>query len=433
MTNIRASAARVIDRVVAGRRSLDAALAGELTAHGDARDRALLQELAYGTLRWYFQLDAVLGALLKKPLKARDSDLRCLLLSGLYQLRHMSVPAHAAINETVQAVRVLDKNWATGLVNAVLRNCQRRQADIDVVIAGSDSARYAHPGWLVKRVRSDWPDDWQSVLQAGNGRPPFVLRVNRLQYTRDDYLALLQGQAIEAQPLVHACHAVRLASPLPVDSLPGFADGAVSVQDGAAQLAAGLLRLAPGQRVLDACAAPGGKTAHILETEPELAGLTAVDIDAQRVQRIHAGLDRLGLTAQVLAGDAAQPQQWWDGNCYDRILLDAPCSASGVIRRHPDIKLLRRPADIPALASQQAVLLEAMWPLLSAGGMLLYTTCSILAEENERQLDRFLSDHADAECRVPDAGWGRPGVHGRQLLSGEDDMDGFYFACIHKD
>lgn len=432
MTNTRASAACVIDRVVTGRRSLDAALAGVLPELGDARERALVQELSYGTLRWYFELDAVLGALLNKPLKRRDSDLRCLLLSGLYQLRHLSIPVHAAINESVQAARVLNKPWATGMVNAVLRNSERHEAKLVQVIADSQSARFAHPGWLVKRVRKDWPDDWQSVLEAGNRRPPFVLRVNRQRYSREDYLELLQQQAIEAQPLNHAGQGVRLGTPVPVDVLPGFADGAVSVQDGAAQLAAVLLDLSPGQRVLDACAAPGGKTAHILESEPALAGLTAVDIDAQRVRRIHAGLDRLGLKAEVLTGDAAQPQQWWDGMRYDRILLDAPCSASGVIRRHPDIKLLRRPADITALAAQQAAMLEAMWPLLSAGGMLLYTTCSILAEENEHQVARFLSDHADAESRVPDAGWGRACVHGRQLLSGEDDMDGFYFACIYK-
>jgi 16S rRNA (cytosine967-C5)-methyltransferase len=432
VTNTRASAACVIDRVVTGRRSLDAALAGVLPELGDARERALVQELSYGTLRWYFELDAVLGALLNKPLKRRDNDLRCLLLSGLYQLRHLSIPVHAAINESVQAARVLNKPWATGMVNAVLRNSERHEAKLVQVIADSQSARFAHPGWLVKRVRKDWPDDWQSVLEAGNRRPPFVLRVNRQRYSREDYLELLQQQAVEAQPLNHAGQGVRLGTPVPVDVLPGFADGAVSVQDGAAQLAAVLLDLSPGQRVLDACAAPGGKTAHILESEPALAGLTAVDIDAQRVRRIHAGLDRLGLKAEVLTGDAAQPQQWWDGMRYDRILLDAPCSASGVIRRHPDIKLLRRPADTTSLAAQQAAMLEAMWPLLSAGGMLLYTTCSILAEENEHQVARFLSDHADAESRVPDAGWGRACVHGRQLLSGEDDMDGFYFACIYK-
>ena len=263
MTNSRASAARVIERVVAGRRSLDAALADVLSRLRDARERALIQELAYGTLRWYFQLDAVLGALLKKPLKARDSDLRCLLLVGLYQLRHMSVPAHAAINESVQAARQLDKEWATGLVNAVLRNCQRREAELEGVIAASDSARYAHPGWLVKRVRADWPDDWQSVLQAGNRRPPLVLRVNLLRYSRDDYLEILNQQAIEAQPLTHARQGIRLDAPVPVDVLPGFADGAVSVQDGAAQLAAVMLDLSPGQRVLDACAAPGLSLIHI--------------------------------------------------------------------------------------------------------------------------------------------------------------------------
>ncbi|MEN8107533.1 MAG: 16S rRNA (cytosine(967)-C(5))-methyltransferase RsmB [Pseudomonadota bacterium] len=430
--NTRASAARLLARVVVERRSLDAVLPDGLAAHADARDRALVQELVYGTLRWYYQLEAVLGLLLKKPLKQRDSDLRCLLLAGLYQLRHMALPAHAAINESVQAARQLDKDWATGLVNAVLRNCQRRQAELDTFIAATDSSRYAHPDWLIKHLQDDWPGDWQAVLQAGNQRPPFSLRVNCRHYARADYQALLQRQDITAQPLAHTSHGLLLESSHAVESLPGFAAGAVSVQDGAAQLVAPLLQLAPGQRVLDACAAPGGKTAHILELENGLAGLTAVDVDVRRLQRVHDNLERLGLSAQVLCGDAADPRQWWDGECFDRILLDVPCSATGVIRRHPDIKLLRRRKDIESLSQRQAQLLNAMWPLLSAGGMLLYTTCSVLADENDRQVERFLSTHADAASVAITASWGRACAYGRQLLPGDDDMDGFFFSCVRK-
>ena len=428
----RGQVARTLARVVAEGHSLTDVLPPGLQALTDTRQRALLQELAFGTLRWYYRLDAILAQLLKKPLKQRDSDLRCLLLAGLYQLSHMAVPSRVAINETVQATREIGKEWATGLVNAVLRTYQRQSARLEAAAEQSLQARYAHPGWLITRLQADWPDDWESILQSGNQRPPFCLRVNLQQLACDEYLVLLQQHGIDAQPLPHCPQGVVLESPLPVDALPGFADGRVSVQDGAAQQAAGLLDAKAGQCVLDACAAPGGKTAHILESVPGLGSLTAVDISARRLRLIDANLSRLGLHACVVQGDAADPDGWWDGRPFARILLDVPCSATGVIRRHPDIKLLRTPEGIRSLVSTQRQILYAIWPLLSTGGMLLYTTCSVLADENERQIGRFLSGHPDAtevEIEVP---WGRRCTHGRQILPGEDQMDGFYFACMRK-
>jgi 16S rRNA (cytosine967-C5)-methyltransferase len=430
--NARARAAQVLDLVISGRRSLNDALTVGLQEVADARERALIQELAYGSLRWYYQLDAMLQCLLNKPLKKRDSDLRCLLLAGLYQLTRMALPSHVAVNETVQAARALDKAWATGLVNAVLRGCQRRKAQLEADIAASPVALYAHPGWLIERLEQDWPDDWEAILQAGNLRPPLSLRVNRQQTTRADYLALLQREGIKAAPLAHTPYGIKVKVPVPVSALPGFDAGLVSVQDAAAQLAAGLLELEPGLHVLDACAAPGGKTAHILESEPGLASVTAIDIDERRLHLIETNLARLDLDARVLHADAAEPGSWCDGHSYERILLDVPCSATGVIRRHPDIKLLRRPADIASLVARQAQLLGGLWPLLPAGGMLLYTTCSVLADENERQIGSFLEDHPDAVEQEITASWGRRCARGRQILPGEDDMDGFYFACMRK-
>ena len=430
--NARSSAARILAQVINDGRSLSEILPAALKIVADPRERALAQELVYGTLRWYYHLRVVLDQLLKRPVRQRDGDLYCLMLSGLYQLSRMGVPSHVAVNETVQATRELKKEWASGLVNAVLRGYQRETARLETVTEQSLEASYAHPGWFIEALQTDWPADWQDILDAGNQRPPLSLRVNQLQIGRDDYLNLLLQAGIKAHAMVHAAHGIIVQSPVPVEALPGFAEGRVSVQDGAAQLTTGVLDLAAGQRVLDACAAPGGKTAHILESEPGLESVTAVEINPARVRRIEENLSRLGLAARILQGDATNPESWWDGRCFDRILLDVPCTATGVIRRHPDIKLLRRSQDINTLASRQAHLLQAMWPLLSDGGMLLYTTCSVLIEENDRQIGHFLSAHPDAEAMAIEAEWGRCCAHGRQILPGEQDLDGFYFACIRK-
>ena len=422
----------MIAQVINDGRSLSESLPATLASLADPRERALAQELTYGTLRWYYRLRAVLDQQLKRPLRSRDGDVYCLLLSGLYQLSRMDLPSHAAVNETVKATRELGKEWASGLVNAVLRGYRRDAVRLDAVEEQSQEARYAHPAWLIERFMKDWPADWERILSAGNQRPPMSLRVNQRQLGRDEYLQVLQRAGIEARAMCHAARGIVVDTPLPVDALPGFAEGRVSVQDGAAQQAAGLLALAPGQRVLDACAAPGGKTAHILEAEPCLGSLTAVDIHPNRLRRIEQNLARLGLTAYVIHGDAADPASWWDGQHFDRILLDVPCTATGVIRRHPDIKLLRRPQDVSVLLVRQAQLLQAMWPLLSDGGMLLYSTCSVLNEENDGQIDRFLSAHSNAEATTIEVAWGRTSAHGRQILPGEEEMDGFYFACISK-
>ncbi len=427
----RAAAARVLVQVIESGRSLADALPSFQFAFSDKRDAALLQELAYGTCRWYFRLNAFLDLLLRKPLKSRDIDIGCLLLIGLYQLDKLSLPQRVAVNETVQAVHALEREWARALVNGVLRSFQRDCERLDDAIAGDPAALYAHPAWLIDMLQNDWPEHWQSILSANNVRPPFSLRVNRLRITRDEYLELLAEHAMQAGPLAWTDQGIRLTAPVSVDTLPGFAHGDVSVQDGAAQLAAGLLQLAPGQHVLDACAAPGGKTAHILETEPSTC-VTAVDIDAVRLTRVGENLARLGLQAELVVGDAGNPADWWDGRPFERILLDVPCTATGVIRRHPDIKLLRRRDDVEILADRQSAILHAMWPLLAPGGMLLYCTCSVLATENSWQVGSFLEQHGDA-VEVPiDAAWGHGCEHGRQILPGENDMDGFYFACLLK-
>jgi 16S rRNA (cytosine967-C5)-methyltransferase len=426
----RALAAQALVQVRDGR-SLSEVLPAATAGCPDARDAALVQELVYGTVRWFYRLDALLGQLLRKPFKARDADLHCLLLVGLYQLDRLAVPERVAVHETVQAVRTLGKDWASGLANAILRGFQRRRNDLENVIAANDEARYSHPRWLIEQLRLDWPDRYEQILEANNQRPPLNLRVNRRRVSRSGYLEMLHAQALEAEPIPGADQGICLAMPLAVARLPGFFDGDVSVQDGAAQLAAELLDVRPGMRVLDACSAPGGKSAHLLEREPAIA-LTALDIDAQRLLRVQENLDRLGLHAPLMTADAGNPGQWWDGLHFDRILLDAPCTGTGVIRRHPDIKLLRRMTDISALVQRQAGLLKALWPLLSPGGILLYCTCSVLKAENRDQVAVFLSHHANAvECPVTSGHVGGGGV-GRQIMPGENGMDGFYYACLRR-
>ena len=437
--NARSLAASAVRSVLQNGRSLSQSLPPVL-AQAAASDRPLVQELAYGVLRWRFRLDALLDQLLTRPLKAKDQDLGCLLRVGLYQLAHTEIAEHAAVHETVDAVRATGKAWAVPMANAVLRGYLRRRDALSAIIDQQPAARFAHPAWFLDAARTDWPDDWEQILTANNARPPMVLRVNTQRTTLGDYRQALIAEGLTPTRLNHADTALWLPEPVPVDRLPGFMEGAVSVQDAAAQLAAPLPNAVPGMRVLDACAAPGGKTAHILERTPGLAEVVALDVDAARAERIVENLRRLNLRAQVVVGDAVRPDDWWDGQAFERILLDAPCSATGVIRRHPDIKSLRRARDIDALAFTQAQLLGALWPLLAPGGMLLYATCSVLRRENEQQIDAFLQRHADAGQHDLQGTWGRPVRQGRQLLPGDGDasvdssasMDGFYYAGLIK-
>jgi len=392
----------------------------------------MVQELCYGVLRWWLRLHWIAHSLLERPLKQRDSDLEALILIGIYQLLYMRVPTHAAVAETVEGARGLGKPWAAGLINGVLRNLLRNQEDLLASIGEDVAVDLSCPEWLLGMLKKAWPDHWRSILEAANGRPPMSLRVNLKRCSRNDYFELLQKASIAARPIPDVASGVLLDKPQDVFGLPGFVDGLVSVQDGGAQLAAGLLDLQSGDKVLDLCAAPGGKTCHILELAPADISMTAVDIHADRLQRVRENLQRLGLTATLYSGDAAEPEGEWADTGYDRILLDVPCSATGVIRRHPDIKLLRRPDDIGALADLQQRILQSAWSLLKPGGVLVYATCSLLPRENEKQSESFLSRQKDA-CELPiDATWDHARSHGRQILPGEGSMDGFYYARIMK-
>jgi 16S rRNA (cytosine967-C5)-methyltransferase len=424
-------AVRVLSKVLEEGQSLATAIPVGLPQVRDA-DRRYAQEICYGVLRWHLRLEAVLAQLLRKPIRKNDRELHTLLLVCLYRLVYMRAPDYAVVNSAGQLVRQMGKGWASGLVNGVLRNFLRRR---DELLQGADETvvgRHAHPSWLIDRVQQDWPEDWTQVLAAANERPPMSLRVNSGRVQRSEFIRRLTDAGLAARPDPLVDCAVRLGTPRPVTELPGFENGDVSVQDVGAQLAAPLLQAGPGHRVLDACAAPGGKTGHILESAPALAELVAVDLDADRLDRLRQNLVRLKLSARPLCGDASTPAQWWSGRSFDRILLDAPCSGTGVIRRHPDIKHLRREADLDTLTERQRSLLAALWPLLAPGGRLLYVTCSILKQENERQIAAFLAAQPDAEEEVIRAPWGRARPSGRQILTGEGDMDGFFYARLRK-
>ncbi len=426
MSRVRRLAATVVLQVLGGK-SLDQALPPRL-ARVNPGDRSLLQALCYTTVRWYHRLDFILQHLLGKPLK--DQEIQALILVGLAQLSRMAIAPHAAVAETVAAVG--RKRWARGLVNAVLRNYLRRREELEQAADQDYQAAFSHPAWLRRRIERAWPHQAREILSADNEHPPLVLRVNLARMGRDAYLQVLRERGIAARPMSEVASAVVLAQPVAVAELPGFAEGLVSVQDGAAQLAAPLLDLRPGCRVLDVCAAPGGKTLHMVEHCPEIGEVVALDVDSRRLARIEENLKRVGRNPPVrlLCGDARDPESWWDGRLFDRILVDAPCSGTGVVRRHPDIKLLRRDEDIPALAAMQRQILDAVWPLLKPGGVLLYATCSILPEENAGQMDAFVARHPQAETIAIETEWGMAGGIGRQILPGT--MDGFYYARLGK-
>lgn len=423
MLEVQRHASRAVAFALAGR-SLTQALDGVWRQHPrlTPQQRAAIRDLSYGTLRHYGRLQALLALLLRAPVS--DEDLRCLLLVALFQLSYSKAAAHAVVDHAVKTAVALGKTSAKGLVNAVLRNFLRnRSALLDQADASGEVARYSHPQWWIDKLRAQYPGQWQEILLAGNQHPPMTLRVNRRRTSTEAYLALLQASGMAAERLGE--WAVRLAQPVAVDRLPGFGDGLVSVQDAGAQQAAPLLDAQAGMRVLDACAAPGGKAGHLLESAD--LDLTALDLDASRLHKVEENLARLGLAARCLAGDAALPEQWWDGTPFQRILADVPCSASGVVRRHPDIKWLRRETDLGSFAEQQRRILDALWRCLARDGKLLYVTCSVFAEENQLQLAAFAARHPDARV-LPLAGGAE---HDLQLLP-DSQHDGFYYALLAK-
>ena len=418
---VRAAAARLVARVLDERIPADELLPARGIA---ARDQPLLAALVLGSLRWHHRLEWQAQQLLARPLVRGQTALAALLRVGLLQLQELRVPPHAAVSATVDAAALLGARNAGGLVNAVLLRFQREREQLERAAADVPEARFAHPRWLIEALRADYRDDWQRILDANNHAPPLWLRVNLARTTRAAYLEKLAAAGIEAAASTEVDSAVLVARPVGVDALPGFAAGEVSVQDLSAQRAAPLLELAPGQLVLDACAAPGGKTAHILEATAGQADVWAVDRDAERIGRVRENLDRLGLSAKLVTGDATAPDDWWDGRPFDRILIDAPCSATGVIRRHPDIKVLRRPADVDRAVLLQARLLRALWPLLAPGGRVVYATCSLLRRENDAQIDAFRAEEPAIEPAE--------GVASLQLKSEEAGGDGFYYAWLQK-
>ena len=423
--NLRSIAANVIGQVLDKGQSLSTLLP---TYQRDIpeKDRALLQELCFGVLRVLPQLEWFIHQLMAKPLTGKQRPLHYLLLAGVYQLAYTRIPAHAALSETVNGAVALKRPQLKGLINGVLRQFQRQQDELQQRL-GNHPARYAHPQWLLNRIKQAYPAQWEQILDANNQRPAMWLRVNRLHHTRDAYLALLAQANIAASVHPEQENAIRLEAPCSVGLLPGFAQGWVTVQDVSAQ---GCVRwLAPQneERILDLCAAPGGKTTHILETAPN-AHVLAVDMDETRLGRVSENLSRLGLRAEVKQGDGRFPEQWCGERTFDRILLDAPCSATGVIRRHPDIKWLRRDSDIAELAGLQQEILDAVWPRLKTGGTLVYATCSILPEENRQQMLAFLQRHADARV----VGTGNAAQPGIQKLPSAEDGDGFFYTKLVK-
>lgn len=398
--------------------------------HLNTEDAALTQALAFGVCRFYPRLQFWAQQLLQRPFKAKDLDLHLVLLLGLYQLQEGRVANYAAVNTSVNLCKQLHKAWAGSLINACLRRFQREQDDLEQLAANKEVAAYAHPPWLLSRFKKAYPQQWRELCTANNQQAPMTLRVNQRQLSRAAYLNHLEAAGIQATPSQLSPWGIQLEQPQHPANLPGFAEGWFSVQDAAAQLAAHLLDVADGQRVLDACCAPGGKTAHLAEVAD--LNLTALDIDAQRLLRVSENLERLGLSAQVKCADAAQPETWWQGEPYARILLDAPCSATGVIRRHPDIKLLRRETDLIELARIQEQLLHQLWPLLEPGGKLLYATCSVLPEENQQPLHNFLYATPNAKHLPISAPGGQAQRLGLQFLPQVQGQDGFFYCLLQK-
>lgn len=430
MLSVRAAAAQVLGKILQGQGSLSSLLPA-IQAKVNEKDRPLLQELCFGTCRFHPQLSAYIECLVDKPLRAKDSDIQALLLLGLYQLLHTRIPDHAALSETVEAARALKKSWATTLINGVLRKFQRDKSKLDKLLAQNFAFQNNHPAWIEGVLRKYWPEQIEDIIAANNIHPPFTLRLNTHKVSREEYLRQLDAQSINAKATQFSPYGITLEQACDPRELPLFAEGGISVQDEAAQLSADLLELSPNLRILDACSAPGGKTGHMLEREPSLEVL-ALDADERRLARVRENLLRLNVQAAVCSGDATQPESWWDGQLFDRILLDAPCSATGIIRRHPDIKILRTPEELDRLAKLQLQLLNKLWPLLKPGGILLYATCSIMPKENTHIVESFVNRHPDAICDELTPDWGLAQAYGRQLLPQSTAHDGFYYARLRK-
>ncbi|MBG5951569.1 16S rRNA (cytosine(967)-C(5))-methyltransferase RsmB [Proteus terrae] len=416
--NLRSIAAKAINQVLDQGLSLSTVIP-ELQKNVSDKDKALLQELCFGVLRTLPQLEWIIQQLMDKPLKGKQRILHYLIMVGLYQLLYTRIPAHAALAETVDGAVALKKPQLKGLINGVLRQFQRQQDILNERFQNSEN-RFLHPSWLLARVKHAYPEQWMSIVEGNNQKPPMWLRVNQRHHSREEYLTLLEKEEIVAVADDDHPFAIRLETPCNVNLLPGFADGWVTVQDRSAQRCAELLAPENKEQILDLCAAPGGKTTHILEIAPH-AQVLAIDIDEQRLKRVQENLTRLKLNAVVKSGDGRYPEQWCAGIQFDRILLDAPCSATGVIRRHPDIKWLRRNEDIEQLAQIQKEILHAIWPYLKSGGTLVYATCSILPEENKQQVEAFLASTKDAQCDYQ-----------HQCLPEEKGGDGFFYALIKK-
>lgn len=423
-------AARALEAVLDQRRNLGDALSNLDRQLTESRDRALVRRLCNRVLRDYPALDWRLSQLLRKPLSRKARDIHFLLLLALDQLMENREPAHAIVHASVAAARIAGQHHLSGLVNAVLRNQQRRGSELDQRMPEDDALRLGYPPWLLDAIQHDWPEQWRTIADAGNQKPPIWLRVNRRRCTPDELCRRLAEDGIQASADPHFPDAVRLDLPARVSSLPGYSEGAFSVQDAGAQSAAALLELADGQRVLDACAAPGGKAAHILESCD--VALTALEIDPTRAERIEQTFERLGLKGKVVVGDAATPGDWAGNEQFDRILVDAPCSATGVLRRHPDIRWQRQPGDIDENTRLQAQILDALWPLLAPGGLLVYASCSILHAENRDQAREFIARHGDAQLQdtyLEEALAADPGC---QILPGSLDRDGFYYVRLRR-
>ncbi|PJD94060.1 MAG: 16S rRNA (cytosine(967)-C(5))-methyltransferase [Legionella sp.] len=386
--------------------------------------------LCFGVTRYYSRLERMADQCVDK--RPKDLSVWLCILLGLYQIDHMSLPDYAVVQETVALLQTIKKSWAKGFVNAILRRFCRERNELKQSLGDDPIFLYAHPKWFIKKIQQDWPSSWEAILEANNTHPPMSLRINQHRNSSKIYQERLTQMGIPHHSIPHTGNGVILEEPCDVSDVPGFSEGDISVQDGAAQLAGPLLHLKPGLRVLDACCAPGGKTGQILELEPQLEACVGIDIDEKRLQRVHDNCQRLNVHPMLRQGDAAEPQAWWDGTLFDRILLDAPCSATGIIRRHPDIKLLRKKAEIEAITHVQRHILEALWPLLKPGGILVYATCSIMPEENEQQIATFVAQHPDALVTTTTQPWGHATGHGWQILPGEHQMDGFFYAQLSK-